>query len=505
MDAIVINPTPRHELSPYLYMQFAEPLGTADSSIDAAWDFVKEQWHPRALELVKQLSPTMIRWGGCISSYYHWREGVGPMPERVPMHNICWEGMFLNHVGTAEIVELAESCSAEPLFCVNFESDGSPLWTVPDQNRIGTAKEAAEWVRYCNDPDDALRISHGRKKPYSIKYWQIGNETGYDAKGFTSGQNAAKAKEFIAAMRRADPSLKLIVWGDGPNEEWRQNYDGGIYNRWARDVSEAVGDTADFVAFHNHFGGGPDYAALHGTNYRKDPDVTWERLFAATRDFEDRIRYMERSVAPYAKKLAMTEGHFILNGRHRGDLLSSWYAGVAYARCANILERHGDTVKIATLADFMGNRWQNNAIMLPTPMWFNEPGYLLPVGTIMSLFSKNMGRFALDVQTPEGIDISASRTDDRIFLHIVNIDRTHSKPISFDVKGFGNRPVSIREICRNPEEEISSMCPDLFKPHDVIPSDSYTLPPAAVAVMEFHADKTHPNQSLQNYSNYCSN
>ena len=27
-----------HSLSPYLSMQFMEPLGTSDSSVDAAWD-----------------------------------------------------------------------------------------------------------------------------------------------------------------------------------------------------------------------------------------------------------------------------------------------------------------------------------------------------------------------------------------------------------------------------------------------------------------------------------
>ena len=35
---IQIIPRPLYPLSPYLYMQFAEPLGNADSSVDAAWD-----------------------------------------------------------------------------------------------------------------------------------------------------------------------------------------------------------------------------------------------------------------------------------------------------------------------------------------------------------------------------------------------------------------------------------------------------------------------------------
>jgi len=40
----VIDPAPRFELSPYLYMQFMEPLGTTDGSVAAAWDFGRDRW-----------------------------------------------------------------------------------------------------------------------------------------------------------------------------------------------------------------------------------------------------------------------------------------------------------------------------------------------------------------------------------------------------------------------------------------------------------------------------
>ena len=61
MNIIQINPTPLYRLSPYLFMQFVEPLGTTDTSIDAAWDFMENKWQPRAMEIVKRLSPPMLR------------------------------------------------------------------------------------------------------------------------------------------------------------------------------------------------------------------------------------------------------------------------------------------------------------------------------------------------------------------------------------------------------------------------------------------------------------
>ena len=54
---INIDPKPLYELSPYLFMQFAEPLGTADSSIDAAWDFKNNCWQPEVVKALKELAP----------------------------------------------------------------------------------------------------------------------------------------------------------------------------------------------------------------------------------------------------------------------------------------------------------------------------------------------------------------------------------------------------------------------------------------------------------------
>ena len=40
-NAILVDPTPLFELSPYLYMQFMEPLGATDGSVEAAWDHAR--------------------------------------------------------------------------------------------------------------------------------------------------------------------------------------------------------------------------------------------------------------------------------------------------------------------------------------------------------------------------------------------------------------------------------------------------------------------------------
>ena len=74
---IQIDPTPQHELSSYLFMQFMEPLGATDSSVDAAWDYRQNNWRKDVIDVTRDLAPTLMRWGGCFSSYYRWKEGVG--------------------------------------------------------------------------------------------------------------------------------------------------------------------------------------------------------------------------------------------------------------------------------------------------------------------------------------------------------------------------------------------------------------------------------------------
>jgi len=79
------------------------------------------------------------------------------------------------------------------------------------------------------------------------------------------------------------------------------------------------------------------------------------------------IDNMREQVSRYAIPLALTECHFVLSRRNRCEVLSTWAAGVANARVLNLHERNGDLLKIATLADFCGTRWQNNAVMTPSP------------------------------------------------------------------------------------------------------------------------------------------
>ena len=141
-NVLAVDPTPVFDLSPYLCMQFMEPLGTTDGSVAAAWNHLENRWGPDLVEVTRELAPTLMRWGGCFASYYRWKEGAGPRKKRIAMHNLLWGGMETNQVGTHEFVEFCRLVGAEPMFVVNFESDGRRHWARPGRgiNRLGPAR-----------------------------------------------------------------------------------------------------------------------------------------------------------------------------------------------------------------------------------------------------------------------------------------------------------------------------------------------------------------------------
>src|SRR6478609_11847728 len=160
--SLVVDPAPLFELSPYLYMQFMEPLGATDGSVEAAWDHLAEQWRDDVVAVTRELGPPMMRWGGIFADFYRWREGVGPREARPAMVNLLWGGVESNQIGTGEFVDFCRRVGADPLICVNFESDGRQQYVKYKSSvRTADAKEAAAWVAYCNDPGNAERRGHG--------------------------------------------------------------------------------------------------------------------------------------------------------------------------------------------------------------------------------------------------------------------------------------------------------------------------------------------------------
>lgn len=423
-QAITINPTPRFEISPYLYMQFMEPLGVTDGSVRAAWDYLADDWRDDLVEAVRDLAPDAIRWGGNFIRYYKWREGVGSVHDRPPMINYIWGGKEDNRVGTHEFVDLCRRTGAEPILCVNFLSDGHErFWqTVHGTYRAGDAEEAADWVSYANDPDDPMRRAHGVEEPYGVKLWEIGNETSYTRRGFPLEEAIAHTIDFARAMKARDPSIELMGWGD----DFR--HDGDF---WAPHMLEAAGEHLEYVNMHM-MGMRPmrDDTVLVGFEYQEDPAQAWEELLEMADVAEQRLEDFIASVSGYDHGVAVTEGHVSIDPHNSNPILQEWLSAVYHAKTMNAYLRRGDRVRVCTGADFCGTRWTVNAVRIPVP---RGQSFLLPIASIMRLFKRHKGTYGVTVESGSpyldvaaSVDVAApgSASASKIYLHVLNTNFT---------------------------------------------------------------------------------
>ncbi|MAT68904.1 MAG: alpha-L-arabinofuranosidase [Planctomycetaceae bacterium] len=469
--AIKVDIAPRYELSPHLFMQFMEPLGVTDGSVEAAWDHRRQAWREDVVDVTRQLAPGMMRWGGIFTDFYRWREGVGPRDQRVPMLNLMWGGVETNQVGTAEFHDFCQQVGADPLMCVNFQGDGREQYRRANgRERWGDVREAADWVAYCNDPHNEERRRDGYEQPLTIRHWQLGNETSYDRAGFDRETAIAKTVEFAKAMRAVDPEIRIIAWGD---------------SGWGPAMHDRAGELVDMLAFHHMFNPDrPDEPVLAGERYRRDPAATWDCLMDAWQHNDRKIREVRASLDGRAAPLAMTECHFAIPGRDRCDVLSTWAAGVSYGRILNNHQRHGDVLKIATAADFCGTRWQVNAVMIPVPQ---GRAYLMPVARVMQLYRAHLGERAVDVAAAGDLDVVGSRTGDTVFLHVVNTSRTAAVPAELELSTGKVKCARRFSIVEQPEVEVSQLNDNaVMQVAEVeLPADkAWEFPAASVSAVE---------------------
>lgn len=486
-----IDPTPQYDIAPTLYMQFLEPLGVTDPAIEAAWDYGKDNWREDLVKCVADLAPGMIRWGGNYTRYYKWREGIGPAEKRPWIYNHDWGGKETNRVGTHEFIDFCRRTGADPLLGVNFMSDGFEYYknTSHGQNRFGTLEEAADWVSYCNDPDSRERKKNGHASPFGVKYWQIGNETSYGGNyGFSLDQAIVHTRAFAKEMRRRDPSIKLIGWGDVPNVSRFRGKEGEEENEyWAGKMIRENGDLLDMVAVHMMGIYTDKTRSLTGFEHFKYPEEAWNELLELGKIAEYRLSKLKGILDATGgeTKIAITEGHLSLSPHNTNTILQGWLSAAYHARTMNTYLRHADRVSICTGADFFGDRWTVNAVKLPVP---RGDSYLLPIGTIMKLYKKHGGdKGVIVTESPSELDVAATRKDDKLMLHVLNTHFSNPVKVNVQVDGYSISSATVFEIA--PDDKLAyvdDVRRDTFNPveKNIPDASEITIPPASVSIIE---------------------
>jgi len=175
------------------------------------------------LDLIKSLKPAFLRVpGGCFAEIYNWKDGLLPVDDRPSimdggltfvMSASCGNDAY--ELGIDEYAAICRYVGAEMEFTVRLSEN--------------TPQDAAELVEYCNGGADTpmgrLRCDRGHPEPYNVKTWCVGNELAFFGRGGLKEADTAAAAndEFARAMKKADPSIRLVS-STGNIHEWDERF-----------------------------------------------------------------------------------------------------------------------------------------------------------------------------------------------------------------------------------------------------------------------------------------
>ena len=291
---------------------------------------------------LKHMGLTTVRYpGGNFVSGYHWRDGVGATESRPLLHSLPWSSIEPNTFGTDEFLQLCERMSWTPMLTVNLGT-GSP-------------EEASDWVEYCNGTVGTqtadLRVSNGRRDPYSVKLWCLGNEMDapWQLGNVPAEDYASRARQAAQMMRRVDPEIATIACGSTlPGLE--------SYMDWDRKVLEILGDEADYLSTHryeNNFADNtPEFLASG-----RDVDKQIEQVDAVCRYVQALRGSVKRAYISFDEWNVWYKNHDMVGGgQFAPRLLEEVYNledALVVAGYLNSFIRHADVVKIANLAQIV--------------------------------------------------------------------------------------------------------------------------------------------------------
>lgn len=419
---------------------------------------------PGILPLWDRLGATMVRFpGGGLADRYDWRWGIdnvpgrtGPRPKTqradtmeesrvVPPDTEGRTGIETHFLGTDEAAALAARTGAELSIVVNL------LWFKDDHQR--GAKFAADWVEYCNAPNDgrnpnggvdwaAVRAKNGHSRPFNVRLWEIGNEVWLLP--YPQNDYGKQVAVYADAMRKVDPTIEIIA--DGQSPELRNS------------VAKYAGRRVQYVAFHHYEPWQVDLRPLTAAETylaaASLPGKTWQDWLTRMRDF---VRDTDMGY-----KITLTEwnvhgwrGNAAWNPRSWDPAKPKYVPfAVSMASWFNELIRHADLIPVADVSMLLGSEWANTLIRYN---WDPEVTALPFLSyQVMRLYAHNTGdrlletavsggasyhppaRFG-DSALPENVpylDVAATRDGGNLYLHIVNRDPAKARPVAFDLSAY---------------------------------------------------------------------
>ena len=417
-----------------VYGQFAEHLGTG--IYEGMWVGPNSKipntrgWRNDVVGALKELKVPLVRWpGGCFADEYHWRDGIGARNKRPVKVNTHWGGVAEdNAVGTHEFFDLVEILGTEAYVNGNLGS--------------GTPQEMAEWLEYMTSDTKStlaeLRRKNGRKEPYKVAYFGIGNEA-WGCGGNMKPEYYAHLYNHYATFLKTPPDArpKMVASGGNDND-----------TRWTEVLSKEAARGTDGISYH----------------YYTLPTGVWEKKGAATgfpesewfSTMQQTLRmdqHIKQNVAILDKNDPDKKIGFYVDewgtwydvepGTNPGFLFqhNTLRDAVVAALNFNIFHTYADRVRMTNIAQ-MVNVLQAMIItdkdkMLLTPTYHTYKMYIpFQDATSLPVAVDNDVAYSVNGKAVPGISATAARAKDgKVYVALVNTHPTRASDVVLNVAG----------------------------------------------------------------------
>lgn len=424
---------PGAKIEPAVYGQFAEHLGRGiyegvwvgtDSTIPNTNGYRND-----VLAALRHIKVPVVRWpGGCFADEYDWRDGIGPKAKRPVRINRHWGGVTEdNAFGTHEFMNYSELLGTDAYVAGNMGSM--------------EPRSMGQWVEYMTAEKGTLaeeRKKNGREKPWTVKYFGVGNETwgcGGSMRPEYSADLHRRYQEFVNGPAGKPRIVKVASGANASDYNFTD-----VMMREARDKMNAL-----------------------SVHYYTLPTGKWDKKGAATGFSEDewastlsRALFMDELIT---KHEAMMDKHdpekkialYV-------DEWGTWYdqepgstPGFLYqqnslrdaevaALTLNIFHRHTDRVKMANIAQMVN-------VLQAMILTDKNRMVLTPTYHVFDMYVPFQGAtpYAAEVQGPTYekagfkvpmIDVSAARgADGKLYLSLTNTDPSRAARVTTNLSG----------------------------------------------------------------------
>lgn len=472
-------------ISRHIYGHFAEHLGRciyggfyvgAESSIPNT-NGVRND----VVTALKDLKIPNLRWpGGCFADTYHWKDGIGPKEDRPSILNIWWGNVTEdNSFGTHEFLNMCELLETEPYLSANVGS--------------GTVQELDEWIKYTTLPEGTgpmpnLRAKNGRKEPWNVSFWGVGNET-WGCGGNMRAEYYADIYRQYATFMKGDGIIRIASGASSGDYEWTET----LMKNVPKHLIEAI-------ALHH-------YSVIDWSAKGSAKDFTEEHYFSTMQralEMEDLIKNHVAIMDKYDPKKEVdlyvdewggwydvepgTNPAFLYQQNTMRDAM---LAGTTL----NSFNNHADRVKMANIAQAINVLQaviltdEEKLLLTPTYHVFkmynvHHDAQLIPVSFVSP-------QYIYKNEFLPAVSISASKnSQDNIHISIVNIDSKKTHPIEIDLNDYKVTTITGEILtAENLQDHNTFDLPDKIKTKDfngaAISNNRITLqiPPFSIIVL----------------------